>query len=517
MAVASKVKRNTYIDSLVLMRTATKVREMPGVIDVVILMGTPQNKEIIAGTKFLVGEVASARSADLFFVVEAHSEEIAAKALDEAERILFSSTVGFVPQHLGLARFRSLQGAISAFQDANLALISIPGPYVKDEALRALRRGLNLMIFSDNVPIEAEVTIKQSARELGLLVMGPDCGTALIAGTALGFANQVNRGPVGIVGASGTGIQEVACLVDRWGSGVSHAIGTGSNDVKAEVGGITMQAGIDLLVNDTSTEVIVVIAKPAAPEVQDVLTEKIAACPKPVVVHFQGGSIGRVYGTRVKAAATLAEAAALAVKCCGGKAEFRMDMGDIDPELIRTVRKVLKGDQTLVRGVFSGGTFCGEAAGIILQELGKVYTNTGYPGTLPLSDRWSDMGHVCIDMGDDQFTRGRPHPMLEPAVCRDRILLETSNPSVAVILLDVVLGYGVHPDPAGVLVPVLEKACEQAESENRKLVIVAHVCGTDRDPQVRNKQVEKLHEAGVLVAGTNAEAATLACRIVQRR
>ena len=517
MPLVSRVRRKTYVDSLVLMRVATNVREIPGVIDVIIMMGTPKNKAIILKNRPLTDEVESAGSEDILFLIEAETEKIANQGLDEAEQLLFSSSsVSSLQKDLVLTRFRSLQGAISGLSDANMALFSIPGPYVKDEALRALRRGLNVMIFSDNVPLEAEVEIKRTARDLGLLVMGPDCGTALIHGIGLGFANQVNRGPVGIVGASGTGIQEVACLVDRWGSGVSHAIGTGSNDVKAEVGGITMQNGIDLLVNDALTRVIVLIAKPPAPAVQSVLLDKIRNCPKPIIVHFQGADMRDIQEGGAKPAATLAETAALAVESCSGGAEFRLDTGDGALGLARAAWRGLKKEQTLVRGVFAGGTFCGEAAGVIQKELGRVYTNTGYPGTLPLTDQGCSMGHACIDLGDDQFTAGRPHPMLEPVVCRDRILLEAANPRAAVLLLDVVLGYGVHPDPAGVLVPVLEKAREQAEAEGRNLAIVAHVCGTDRDPQVRSKQVEKLHRAGVLVASTNAEAASLACRIVQR-
>lgn len=518
MTVASRVKRNTYIDSLVLMRVATKIRELPGVIDLVILMGTPQNKATLAGTKLITDDVNLSRPDDLFFVVEAQSEEIANNVLNEAEHALFSTSfIDTGRQDTGLSRFRSLQGAISSFPEANLALISIPGPYVKDEALRALRRELNLMIFSDNVPIEDEVTIKQTAQNLGLLVMGPDCGTALISGAALGFANRVNQGSIGIVGASGTGIQEVACLVDRWGFGISHAIGTGSNDVKAEVGGITTQAGFDFLVGDKSTETIVIITKPPAPMVRRVLMEKIKACPKPVVVHFQGGNIEPQRESNVKIAATLAEAAALAVEYCGGRGKVEIDFQPSYLELARESSKGLNNKQTLIHGVFVGGTFCGESAGIILQELGEVYTNTNYPGTLPLSDHGYALGHACIDMGDDRFTRGKPHPMLEPAVCRETILREAANPRVAVLLLDVVLGYGVHPDPAGVVVPILEKAQERTRLEGRGLTIVAHVCGTDQDPQVRKKQVEKLQGAGVLVVDTNAGAARLACRIIQRR
>src|SRR5580704_9603583 len=98
------------------------------------------------------------------------------------------------------------------------------------------------MIFSDNVPIAEEASLKHEARERGLMVMGPDCGTAIIGGVPLAFANAVPRGDIGIIGASGTGIQEVSTLIARAGRGVRHAIGTGGRDMHAEVGGLTTLA-----------------------------------------------------------------------------------------------------------------------------------------------------------------------------------------------------------------------------------------------------------------------------------
>ena len=517
MSVLARIKKNSYVDSLILMRAASKVRESEGVHDVVIIMGTPQNKEIIIGTKLMTPEVEKAGVDDLIFTIDAETPERAAEALDDAEKAIFSpSSAAAATGESDMVRVRSLQGAVDVLSDANLALFSIPGPYVREEAMRALKRDLNLMIFSDNVPLEDEVLIKRTAQERGLLVMGPDCGTAIISGVALGFANHVRRGSVGIVGASGTGTQEVACLVDRLGCGISHAIGTGGRDIKAEVGGITMISGIELLMQDEDTQVIVVIGKPPEPSVTRHIMACLKDCPKPVIVHFQGGREEIVEGTAVRYAGSLAEAAALAVKCCGSGLD--QDPGvEYDAGRLKQDMEALSPEQTLVRGVFVGGTFCGEAAGILLEEFGEVYTNTGYPGARTLSDGGLDTGHICIDMGEDEFTRGRPHPMLEPSVCRDRILEEADNPRTAVILLDVVLGYGVHDDPAAVLVPVLAKAREAAATQGRHFAVVVHVCGTDGDPQVRRAQVETLRAAGALIAQTNAGAARLATRIAKRQ
>jgi hypothetical protein len=278
-----------------------------------------------------------------------------------------------------------------------------------------------------------------------------------------------------------------------------------------------MQAGIDLLVNDSFTEVIVIIAKPPAPAVQQILMEKINACPKPVVVHFQGAKPDAVQGNQIKFADTLADTAALAVEICGGHAGLFKEIQAHGLAFAYAPGKELNREQRTIRGVFGGGTFCGEAAGIIQGELGAVYTNARVPGVLPLSAPGCELGHACIDMGEDEFTKGKPHPMLEPIICRERILLEASRPQAAVLLIDVVLGYGAHADPAGVLSPILQKARDEAAAEDRGLAVIAHVCGTDKDPQVRENQVKKLGRSGVIVPNSNAEAARLACRIAKGR
>ncbi|HKS61462.1 MAG TPA: oxidoreductase, partial [Xanthobacteraceae bacterium] len=350
------------------------------------------------------------------------------------------------------------------------------------EANKALELSLHTMIFSDNVPIEDEAALKRKARERGLFVMGPDCGTAIIGGVPLGFANVVPQGDIGIVGASGTGIQEVACLIARAGRGVSHAIGTGGRDLKAEVGAITTLMAIDALDADARTKHIVLISKPPAASVARLVLDRVAQSAKPFTICFLGADDIAV-PPNARAAATLKGAADLVVG--GSVASWAQQPL---PGLART---------GLVRGLFAGGTLCSEAQIVFRQAGLAVASNVPVPGASAMAD--APNGHVMIDLGDDEFTRGRPHPMFEPSV-RDAPLAEAlADPRVGVILLDVVLGYGGHPDPAGHLAAFLAE-------RPRHPLIVASVTGTDADPQPRSDQVDKLAAAGVIVADSNAEA-----------
>jgi succinyl-CoA synthetase alpha subunit len=349
------------------------------------------------------------------------------------------------------------------------------------------------MIFSDNVPVRDEIDLKREGRELGLLVMGPDCGTAIIGGVPLGFANAVSRGDIGIVGASGTGIQEVSCLLANAGRGISHAIGTGGRDLSAEVGGITTLMAIDLLDRDPATAHVVVISKPPAPEVADAVLARIGRSGKPFTVCLIGGAPARALPANVSLATTLSEAAEAAL----GRALPRHE--GPAPKLGARGR--------LVRGLFCGGTLCSEAQ-VVLRGAGlAVASNAPIPGAARLGSDPS--GHKLIDLGDDAFTHGRPHPMIEPAL-RDAPLREAlADETVGVVLLDVILGWGSHADPAGELVRVVGSRAPRAP------IVIASVTGTDADPQVRSAQVHKLTDAGVIVAPSNAAAATLAAQCVR--
>lgn len=485
--VVNEVRRATYFDSLVLMRISRQAAALPGVEEAGLMIGTPANKVILREAGVLGPEGEKAEPGDLILALRTSDDAAAQAALAEAKRLLDQpATAG--PAR-GLASARTLRGALSALPDANLALISVPGDFAAAEARRALAAGLHTMIFSDNVPVAEEVALKQMARERGLMVMGPDCGTAIIAGVPLAFANVVPRGDIGIIGASGTGIQEVSCLIAHVGQGISHAIGTGGRDLKAEVGAITTLMAIDALDADAATRHIVLISKPPAADVAKLVLDRVAKSAKTFTICFLGADRLSL-PDNARAAGTLKEAAELATGRMLGRPSA-------------PPRSSAHGK--LVRGLFAGGTMCSEAQIVLMRAGLPVASNVPVPGAAPMKEAHGR--HVLIDLGDDEFTRGRPHPMIEPAV-RDAPLAQAlTEGQLGVILIDLVLGYGGHPDPAGHLAAMLN---------NRRSgpLIVASVTGTDADPQPRNVQVETLRQAGIIVAESNADAARLAIELV---
>ena len=381
--------------------------------------------------------------------------------------------------------------------DADIALISVPGEYAALEAHKALGAGMDVMLFSDGVTIDDEVVLKRRARELGRLVMGPGCGTAIIDGVGLAFANVVTRGHVGVVAAAGTGAQEVTVLLDRYGTGISTCYGTGGRDLHEAVGAITMLDAIDRLVADPATEVILCVSKPPAPNVAEQVLAALSATLKPAAVCFVGAS-GLDAPDGVTIATTLEEAAIAAARMAGATADRAADP---------VIDWVQPG---LVRGLYSGGTLCSEAAAIIAEHLPRVESNAAAGNAVKLKPGESPTTHACLDLGEEEYTRGRPHPMIDPQA-RAEILAEVAaDPAVSVILLDVVLGYGSHPDPAGALIPTIRDALARRE----RLAIVAHVCGTEADPQVASRQEAALADAGVRLAVTNAQAARIAVALV---
>lgn len=478
--ILNEVRRATYLDSIVLMRISRQIAVLPGVEEAGLIIGTPANKEILRDAGILGPESGTAEPSDLILALRATDALAGQAALAEARRLLDQPSV--LGTAAAVESARTIRAAVRRLPAANLALISVPGDFAVAEARKALEFGLHVMIFSDNVPIEDEVALKQQARQRRLFVMGPDCGTAIIGGVPLGFANVVPRGDIGIVGASGTGIQEASCLIARAGRGISHAIGTGGRDLKAEVGAITTLMAIDALDADDRTKHVVLISKPPAASIARLVLDRVAKSSKPFTICFLGAKDFEL-PANARSAATLKAAA-----------EIVVGVSAASPAKLPLLRP---GRAKLVRGLFVGGTLCSEAQ-IILRQAGlMVMSNVPVPGASAMGDAHD--GHVMIDLGDDEFTRGRPHPMFEPGV-RDGPLAEAlADPRVGIILLDVVLGYGGHPDPAGHLAAFLA-------GRDRRPVIVASVTGTDADPQPRDAQVEKLAEAGVIVAASNADA-----------
>jgi succinyl-CoA synthetase alpha subunit len=505
------VMASTYHDSVTLMRLSRDLEAVPGVRAVATMMGTVANRALLDEAGLLTAEGKAAKANDLIVAVTADSADVARAALATTEAALASERVAAVSGTSGARRPRTMASAVAALPDATLALVSVPGPYAGVEARKALEAGLDVMIFSDNVPLATEIELKRLAVERGRLVMGPDCGTAIVNGVPLGFANAVPRGRIGIAAASGTGLQEVACQVAAAGEGVSHAIGVGGRDLSDEVGGVMLARALAALVADEATSVVCAIGKPPGPAVARRLDELGASLGKPCVLHLTGVAAGDpIGGGRWHRAATLEDAARAAVALARGWTPEPLDFSVAVGELARVVTEATAGlrpEQRFVLGLYSGGTLAWEALALLHARIGEVPAELG--GARP--------GHRVVDLGEDAFTVGRPHPMLDGRTRREWIEREARDPSLAVLLLDVVLGYGAHPDPAGELLPAISAARAGARSAGRGLAVIASVCGTDADPQNRGRQKARLEAAGVIVMPSNAQAARLAALVAERR
>lgn len=510
MPITATTKKNFYKDSVALMRIAQSVGERDGLARVSLLMGTPANKDMLLQAGLFSPEIAEAAPADLMILVEGEQDAVAA-ALTEIERLLAGHDAATPSGERREIAPRSIAMGLERLENATLAQISVPGPYAAAEALKALKRGLHVFLFSDNVPLAEEQAVKRLAAKKGLLAMGPDCGTAIIGGVPLGFANAVRRGPIGLVGASGTGLQEVSVRVHELGEGVSHAIGTGSRDACEEVGGTTLLAGIELLARDAGTRVIAIVSKPPAPSVAQRALAAARACGKPVVVLFLGEKIAD--GGGIYPVATLQGAAAAAVAVARGTTPGADSAAAGGYGQFGT----LAASQRFWRGLFSGGTYCTEAQ-LVMKDAGiTTWSNAPVDAKYALAHGAPSREHTAIDLGADEFTVGRPHPMIDFQARAERLIEEALDPEVAVILLDIVLGYGANADPAAELGPAVEEARGIAAKDGRKLIVIGFVCGTDGDPQDLALQIARLRGAGMLLAPNSTAAARLAARIVAGR
>lgn len=501
--IQTRVKENFYQDSVKLMRIASSIRNMEGVEEASVSMATPTNLELLERIGILTPEAQAASPDDILIVVRAASEEQCHAALEAAETAICGGGERVALEEDGdtFQAPKSLERALDYMPEANIALISVPGKYAFSLADQALDLGVNPMIFSDNVSVEEERTLKKKAVEKGLIVMGPDCGTCILDGACLGFGNQVRRGPIGIVGAAGTGIQELACLIHQSGGGISHAIGTGGRDLSRDIGGISMLQGLECLARDESTQVILLLSKPADPAVADHILERARQVAKPVIVCFLGGKRRPDEGN-LQFADTMDLAADLALRHTGRTLTA--------PESAQT-DSIVEGKH--IRALYTGGSLAYEAL-YLFREAGvaPLFSNIHMDGAAELADPMRPHDHTVLDLGDDVFTVGRAHPMINPELRNDMIAAQAAEADTAVLLLDFVLGYGCHPDPVGAALPALEKAF--ALRPDGRLRILAHVCGADSDPQDLCVQEEKLLRAGVQTFRSNADMVRAAIRML---
>lgn len=495
------IKKGSYQDSVVLMLLTNKISAMEGINKVSIMMATPANKDIFMASGLDTEELKAAGANDMAIVVDTDNEEIMEKILAEAEEFLINQASKGSKKEAA-EQVKSWEGALDKLPDANLAVISIPGIYAAVEADRALDENLNVFMFSDNVTLEDELYLKKKAHDKGLLVMGPDCGTGIIQGVPIAFTNNVTPGGIGIVGASGTGIQELTTIIDRLGEGVTNAIGTGGRDLSTTIGGITMLDAINAMAEDEDTKVVIIISKPPAKEVRDMIVRRLENFNKPVVSLFLGEK-PEVYKKDFYHAYTLDEAARISVKLIRNE-EIKLEVFKPSVE-----GGFAKEEKKTIKGYYSGGTLAAEAAMLIKDTL-ELSVGIGKQHGFMLNTD----GHVVIDLGDDVYTQGKPHPMIDPTKRAECMKEAADDPSTGVILFDLVLGYGSHEDMAAALLPSIEKLKAKAVVENRKLYFVATVCGTKKDIQRYDYQVNIMEEAGVVVCESNKQAVETALHLI---
>jgi FdrA protein len=503
MSAVVRLLADTYLDSVVQLAGSRAMREVDGVEWAAVAMATPANVDTLTDQGFDAADLAGAGAGDLVLAVRAADDDAADAALDAAQRAMFAARE---PAGGGAAAAppRSLDDALREQPGTNVAVISVPGDYAALEAHKALARGLDVLLFSDNVPVEDEIALKDHAARRGRLLMGPGAGTALLGGVGLGFANVVRRGPVGVIAAAGTGAQEAMALLDRWGSGVSQVIGLGGRDLSEAVGGRMAAQAMRVLCDDPATEVILLVSKPPA---GSVARRILAGAGKPVVAALIGLPAGAAApdGARVTDTIEGGVAAALALLGSAPPDPTRRH----GPDLAGIVERIAP-TRTTVRGLYSGGTLCYEALVLLGRALGPVWSNT------PIDKRYGlpapAAASVCLDLGEEEYTRGRPHPMIDPETRLGMLRELRDDPDVAVVLLDVVLGHGSHADPAGMLAPVCAQLCGSAGGPQ----VVAYVLGTEGDPQGYDGQVRALVEAGCVVTETAARAALTAAAIATR-
>lgn len=498
--ISFEIRRGAYYDSVVLMQLQRSLVSLDRVIDAGVVMATPANLELLQQNNLLPSDVQAAPE-DLLIVVRTESDENAASVLARVDELLTRRRAAVEAEF----RPHGLESAAKILPDARWVLVSVPGRYAAQVARQALGIGCHVFLYSDNVSLADEVSLKQTAVASGLVVMGPDCGTAIVNGVGLGFANRVRRGRIGLVGASGTGLQAVTARIHQLGGGVSHALGTGGRDLKADVGGRTALQCLDLLGRDAETAVIVLISKPPDRAVTRRVLSAAYAVGKPTVVHFIGYAPPARTLANLTFANSLSEAASIAVQL-----DLRADGASLQSGAIKAAHPAAPGTRNgrrYLRGLFSGGTLASESLRVMGLFLDPLFANLASDASARLSDPFVSQAHTILDLGEDEFTVGRLHPMIDNELRIRRFRQEAADPEVALLLLDMVLGEGAHPDPASEWAPVIR---EMRAAHGIEVAIL--MVGTQDDPQGLDAQRQRLKAAGARVFDDTSAAAEFVFR-----
>lgn len=509
MAVFAKISRNRYVDSLDTLYMTSVLNEQEGVEIGYMGMVTEAFKKGLEKEGMLTSEVCGLKESDFAIVAKCPDGD----TFEKAVVAVISELDGEQSSETEQTSFSSTDDAVKAHPEANMCSIAVPGEYALEEVTNALNAGLHCVVFSNNVPLEDERKMKELAVEKGLLCMGPDCGVANINGAALVLASINNRGPFGICGASGTGIQHVAAILHECGTGVSQTIGTGGNDLKEPVGGLMMQMGIDVLEADPDTKYIILISRKPADSVLKVLLQKIRSVTKPIVVFFMGCDKATIESNGGIFAANLDDCAQKALSLIGKT--YDLETPQQIHEMALKATEGMGPRQRFVRGMYTGGTYMDEAMRTMQGIIGPIWSNAPNNPEYKLKDSLVCIENTCIDYGEEEFTDGRPHPAIDPSVRKAELVRIVSDDEVAVITLDFILTPPGHMDPAGDIIPEIRKAQEMAARQGRKIAFVATVLGTDSDIQNKSAQIAKLQENGIFVCKTNNSASLLAAEIIR--
>lgn len=511
--IQSIVRENAYYDSVTLMLISREMKKLDGVEEVLVGMGTDLNLDLVKMLDMMTPELEKVTPNDLFIAAMFDEKKV---SMDDLLASFEEQMKSKKEAHAGDYQPPTLSSAIRHLEGANMVVLSVPGQYAAGEAENALKEGLHVMMFSDNVAVEDELRLKEMAVAKGLLMMGPDCGTAMINGVPLCFANAVRKGGIGLVGASGTGTQEIMVRVHQLGEGLSQVIGTGGRDLKEEIGGLMMIQGIEALMEDPETKVVVLVSKPPHPTVEKKIYDLVKGSQKPVVIDFIGGDADSVKEAGATPCLSLEDAARKAVALIRGEEPVDFDGFDADEagidQVVKEAVSRIKPEQKYLRALFTGGTLTDEAMKYLAEHY-PIYSNIPLTPDRAIGNLEGKKGHICLDLGEDEFTRGRPHPMIDP-LTRTEFFLSHVDEETALVLVDVVLGYGSHEDPAGAVAESVKEAKARLAEKGLDLVAVASVTGTDRDPQDLGQSIEKLEAAGVIVMPSNAQAVRLVDRIM---
>lgn len=510
MSVFIKIEKGRYIDSLETLFSTSVLADQPGISNGFVGVATNAFKDTVISSGLNTPELDRATGNDLVIIADCENAE----AFDAA---LAAVNASFEVQAADATEetYTSTKTAVAKHPEANLCSIAVPGEYALSEVKKALNAGLHCVVFSNNVPLEQEREMKELAREKGLLCMGPDCGVANINGAALVLSSINNRGPFGICGASGTGIQHVAAIMHEAGSGVSQTIGTGGNDCKDPVGGIMMLMGIDALEADPETEYIALITRKPGDTVLPKILERIKTCKKKVVALFMGCDRETVESSGAIYADSLDDCALKCLELIG--IHYPLASEEALMKIAGEEAAKLAPEQKYLRGMFSGGTYMDEATNAIVERVNPIYSNCPVRPEWKLEDSYLSVENTCVDYGEEEFTLGRPHPAIDPSIRKPAILREAMDPEVAVMLLDFILTPPGHMDPTGYVLEDIRLAKQMAQMEGRHLCVIASVLGTTADLQDKYKQERQLQEAGVIVCQTNYRAAVLAGEIIRQK